>query len=134
MVIGMLDGLLINIESPNNKETMNQEDYHSGHKKRGGINFQGLCDAKLRFIYAIMTTPGKTDDLKAYRFSKLAKLIEGLPPGFFCGDDNAYVNTEHLPLLFRQSDPVPSYACIRLTLPARIRKLLTFGTYMCEND
>jgi hypothetical protein len=70
MVIGMLDGLLINIESPNNTETMNQEDYHSGNKKRVGLNFQGLCDANLRFLYGTMTTPGKTNDLKAYCFSK----------------------------------------------------------------
>jgi hypothetical protein len=59
-VIGMLDGLLINIESPKKMETKNQEDFCSGHKKQIGLNLQGLCDAKLKFLYVTMTTPGKT--------------------------------------------------------------------------
>jgi hypothetical protein len=43
-----------------------------------------------------MTTTGKTNDLKAYCFSKLSEMIEGLLSGYFVGGDSAYVNSKHL--------------------------------------
>ena len=95
-VVGMLDGILIGTLSPSKKEATNQDDYRSGHKKRIGLNCQAMCDAKLRFIFVSVLCPGKTHDLTAYEHSRLSKLVESLPEGYFCGGDNAYVNSEHL--------------------------------------
>ena len=60
------------------------------------MNCQALCDSSLRFLFVSVKSPGKTNDLKAYRMSKLYDLIESLPEGYWCGGDNAYCNTEHL--------------------------------------
>lgn len=95
-VIGMLDGILISTRSPSKEEVNNPEDYRSGHKKRIGINCQAMCDAKLRFIFVSVKCPGKTHDLKAYEHSELSRMVENLPEGYWCGGDNAYVNSEHL--------------------------------------
>jgi hypothetical protein len=95
-VIGMLDGILISTRSPTKRETKRPDDYRSGHKKKIGLNCQAICDSTLRFLFVSVQSPGKTNDLKAYRMSKLCDLIEGLPEGYMCGGDNAYVNSEHL--------------------------------------
>ena len=95
-VIGMLDGILIATRSPMKSETKRPDDYRSGHKKKIGLNCQAICDSSLRFLFVSVKSPGKTNDLKAYRMSRLYDLIEGLPEGYFCGGDNAYCNTEHL--------------------------------------
>jgi DDE superfamily endonuclease len=94
--IGMVDGILIKIKSPSKQEDICISDYRSGHKKQIGINVQALCDAKLRFLYVSAMTPGRTNDYKAYEMSNLSSLIEQLPEGYWCGGDNAYINTEHL--------------------------------------
>jgi DDE superfamily endonuclease len=130
-VIGMLDGLLINIESPKKMETNNQEDFRSGHKKRIGLNFQGLCDAKLKFLYVTMTTPGKTNDLKAYRFSQLSEMIERLPYGYFVGGDNAYVNSEHLIVPFSGRNVTPEQDTFNYYLSQlRVRIENTFALFV----
>jgi DDE superfamily endonuclease len=70
-----------------------------------------------------MTTPSKTNDLKAYRFSKLSEMIESLPYGYFVGGDNAYVNSEHLIVPFSGRNITPeqdtfnyylSQLCVRI--------------------
>ena len=95
-VIGMIDGILIATKSPTKRETNKPDDFRSGHKKKIGLNCQALCDSSLRFLFVSVKSPGKTNDLKAYRMSKLYDLIESLPEGYWCGGDNAYCNTEHL--------------------------------------
>jgi hypothetical protein len=95
-VIGMLDGILITTKSPSRHETNRPEDFRSGHKKRIGLNCQAVCDSSMRFLFISVKSPGKTNDLKAYRMSKLSQLIENLPEGYCCGGNNAYCNTEHL--------------------------------------
>jgi hypothetical protein len=95
-VIGMLDGLLISTKSTSRFETKRPEDFRSGQKKKIGLNRQTVCDSSLRFLFISVKTPGKTNDLKAYRMSKLSQLIENLPEGYCCGGDNAYINTGHL--------------------------------------
>ena len=95
-VIGMLDGLLVCTVSPMRSETNRPDDFRSGHKKRIGLNCQAICDSSLRFLFVSIKSPGKTNDLKAYRMSKLSELIENLPEGYFCGGDNAYCNSKHL--------------------------------------
>ena len=94
--VTMVDGLLVRIRAPSYSDTPKAEDYRSGHKKAYGLNVQAGCDARLRFMFFSCMTPGKTNDHKAYEKSRLSTLIEQLPPGFFAGGDNAYVNTEHM--------------------------------------
>jgi hypothetical protein len=124
-VVGMLDGILIRTVSPSRRETKRRDDFRSGHKKQIGLNCQALCDSSLRFLFisvkspgmtnvlvtiamlflvthlslllsSVLKIPGKTNDLKAYRMSKLSELVENLPEGYWCGGDNAYCNSEHL--------------------------------------
>lgn len=94
--VGMMDGILIRIKVPSKRETNQAEDFRSGHKKAYGVNVQAVCDADLRFLFVSCMTPGKTNDLKAYKKSYLSELVSRLPAGFFVGGDAAYVNGEHV--------------------------------------
>jgi hypothetical protein len=94
--IGAIDGLLIKTRCPGKNETNKPRDYKSGHYKRYGLNAQVVCDRHLRILFASIMCPGKTNDVNAYRHSKIAELIESLPVGYFVVGDNAYVNSNHL--------------------------------------
>jgi hypothetical protein len=94
--VGAIDGLLIKTKCPGKQETNKPRDYKSGHYKRYGLNAQVVCDRKLRIIFASIMCPGKTNDVNAYRHSKISDLIEALPAGYFVVGDNAYVNSDHL--------------------------------------
>ena len=79
------------------RETKKVNEFRSGHKKQTGLNMQAICDAKLRFIFISVKCPaGRTNDVNAYRHSRMSTLVEELPGGYFCSGDNAYVNTDHL--------------------------------------
>lgn len=121
--VGALDGLLVKIFQPTN--VSNPRDYFSGHYQTMGVNVQGMCDSKCRFIYVAIGGPGKlcqrlfhhnfyklltnslllnfycpatgcTSDLRAYKGIALPALVENLPVGFHIVADAAYMVTEHL--------------------------------------
>jgi hypothetical protein len=48
------------------------------------------------FVCTSLLCPGKIHNLKHYRKSVLSSLIENLPDGYYCIEDNAYCNSEHL--------------------------------------
>lgn len=128
--IGMLDGILVRIKAPSIPRA---EDYRSGHKKAYGVNVQACCDARLRIMFLSCKTPGKTNDLKAYRKSDLSRLIESLPEGFWVGGDNAYVNSEHMLVPFPGADNVPRNDTFNYYLSQlRIRVEMTFGVMVAR--
>ena len=96
MAVPFIGGILIKTRSPSKKETVRVTDFYSGHKKFVGLNVQVLCDAKKRILFLSVLCPGKTNDLVAYKLSKISSLIEGLPEGYHGIGDNAYVNSNDL--------------------------------------
>jgi DDE superfamily endonuclease len=93
-LVGVTDGLLVRTIQP--ARVPNPRSYFSGHYECFGLNFQGVAEAKLRFIYAGIGGPGSTPDITAYRALSISDLVEQLPDGYYVIGDAAYVPTERL--------------------------------------
>ncbi len=131
--IAMIDGILVRMQAPSSSDTNKAEDYRSGHKKAYGVNVQAACDSSLRFVFVSCKTPGKTNDLKAYMKSALSALVESLPIGYWCGGDNAYVNTEHMIVPIPGSNLDPYQDAFNFYLSQlRIRIEMTFGIWVAR--
>ena len=93
-----VDGLLVRCEAPSSRDAKNPIRFYSysGSKRAYGYNVQGLCDRNYRFLSFCANSPGATNDSVAWKKSKMSKLVEKLPKGFYIVWDNAYTNTEHL--------------------------------------
>jgi len=63
--IGALDGWLCRIQVPTPKDTPNVSSYFSGHYQCHGLNVQASCDARCRFTWISIRSPGGTGDSKA---------------------------------------------------------------------
>jgi hypothetical protein len=94
--VACIDGFLLRIKVPARNETGNVKAYFSGHYQAYGVNIQAACDSKCRFVEVGVVAPGGTNDIAAFRKTKLSKLINKLPIGKFVIGDNAYICSEHL--------------------------------------
>ncbi|KAF4138612.1 DDE superfamily endonuclease [Phytophthora infestans] len=104
--IGAMDGWLCSIVTPPTRkvdQVAEGEDpgagvraYFSGHYGTMGINAQAVCDHYCRFTYINASNPGGSNDVKAYRESRIPWLVEGLERGLYVVTDNAYMATNHL--------------------------------------
>ena len=129
--VAAIDGMLLRIQTPASSETGNVRAYFSGHYHDYGINIQAACDSQCRFLYASCAAPGGANDLRAYRCTTLASLVDALPPGKYVVGDNAYICSEKLLTPFSGSQkqhPVNdafNFYCSQL----RIRIEMTFGLF-----
>lgn len=130
--VACLDGLLLRIKVPSASETGHVKSYFSGHYQAYGINIQAACDRYCRFVFAALAAPGGTNDIAAYRKTKLPELIEGLPLGKYVVGDNAYICSEHLLTPFsgdQRRDPAKDAYNFYLS-QLRIRIEMTFGLFV----
>ena len=74
----------------------NVKAYFSGHYQCFGVNVQGICDSKLRFLFLASAAPGRCDDIVVFPCCCLQPIVNGLPLGYYIISDNAYVCSEHL--------------------------------------
>lgn len=86
-LIGAIDGLYISIVPPA-RNAAQYVSYKGGHS----LNLQAVCDAKARFTWFSMHSPGGTHDGLAFRLSNLCTAMrEGkMPPECFIVGDAAY--------------------------------------------
>jgi hypothetical protein len=98
--LGAVDGILIWLQKPMAKDyeltNCGPAKFYCGRKKKFGLNMQGTCDAKRRFLDVSINHPGATSDYLSFETSPLKHLIS--QPGFLDDGlcwygDNAYVNT-----------------------------------------
>jgi DDE superfamily endonuclease len=72
--------------------------FFCGRKKKLGLNMQGVCDAKRRFLDVYIGHPGSTSDFLSFQTSPLHHQLEQpkfLHPDLHLFGDNAYVNTNY---------------------------------------
>lgn len=104
-VVGAIDGLLIHTNKPAKDEVSNQADFYNGHYMRFGLNIQAVCDAKCRFIYFCVSSPGKTNDARAFsRCEGLTKAIDNFPEPYFLIGDNAYPLSKTMLIPYNAAD------------------------------
>lgn len=95
--VGVIDGFLLQTCTPSvSGSNGNVKAFFSGHYQCYGVNIQGICDSKCRFIFLASAAPGGCNDIVAYRRCGLQPMINSLPLGRYIIGDNAYVCSEHL--------------------------------------
>jgi hypothetical protein len=101
--VGCIDGMLLWIERPMAADCKvadcKPKKLFCGRKKKFGLNFQGVCDAKGCFLNVCIGHPGSTSDFFAFCTSSLKNKLE--TPGFLqegkcLFGNNAYVNTSYM--------------------------------------
>jgi hypothetical protein len=85
-------------------EMLNIASYFSGHYQCHGLNVQGACDARCRFIFLSIQCPGGTDDSRAFYGTKLDDFWKKIPDGFSAVADNAYTLSATLIIPYSGSD------------------------------
>ena len=101
--VGALDGLLIWIEKPSEKECtrvgVGSKKFYCGRKAKFGLNLQALCDARRKFTFVSLQFPGSTSDFLTWECTGFKEKVatEGfLAPGLCIFGDCAYTNTKYL--------------------------------------
>jgi len=96
--VGCLDGLLLKIRTPSNKEAGNVKAFLLWSVPSiCGINIQSVCDTKCHFISVCIASPGGCNDMAAFqRNPLLPEIVQQLPMGKYIIGDNAYCCSEHL--------------------------------------
>ena len=74
--VGCINGYLVHICSPSNKEVINVNAYFSGRYKKYGINIQCVCDSMCRFLYVSVFLPGSQSDINAFRSTCIPQYLE----------------------------------------------------------
>ena len=106
-VVGAIDGWLASINKP---MVSNDADYFSGHYFCFGLNVQAVCDARCRFLYFGVTSPGSTHDSRAFaRCEILQQWIESLPNNYFLVGDNAYPLSNKLLIPYKGAEKRQKY-------------------------
>jgi DDE superfamily endonuclease len=97
--VAAIDGLLLWIEKPSSRDcrvsTVGAKKFFCGRKHKFGMNFQGTCDARGRFVDISIRHPASTSDFLAFSTSTFQSKIERpgfLAPGLCIFGDAAYVN------------------------------------------
>jgi hypothetical protein len=101
--VGAIDGILVWIHKPSKKDMKDngfgEMKCFCGRKKKYGLNMQGTCDSRGRFLDVEIGFPGASSDFFAFTHSKLREKV-GAPgflyPGLCLFGDNAYVNTRYM--------------------------------------
>lgn len=106
--VGATDGLLIWIEKPSKRDCdvarCGEKKFFCGRKHKFGLNLQGTCDARGRFLDMSIGHPASTSDFLAFTTSRFHKLIETegfLAPGLCIFGDSAYVNNGYFVTPFK---------------------------------
>ena len=90
--VGCIDGLLQKTLAPRYTEVDNVRSYYSGHYEHYGLNCQGICDARLRFLFFGVVGCGSMNDNIAYTLAgSLSNTIKNLPQEMFIVGDAAYL-------------------------------------------
>ena len=101
-----VDGMLV----WTNKPTEQHEDldigpakFYCGRKKKFGINMQGVCDHKKRFLDVVLGHPGSASDFTVWQMCSLRDRMEAglLSQGLVIYADNAYINTPYMATPFK---------------------------------
>lgn len=84
------------------------------HKGKFGLNMQGVCDAKGRFLDVPIGYPGSALDYLAFVASALrtkAETLGFLAPGLVLHGDNAYASNNNMATLYKNVKSGSKDAC-----------------------
>lgn len=117
--VGCIDGLLVWIDKPRKtscvRAGVDSGKFYCGRKGKYGLNLQGVCDARRRFLDVSISHPASASDYLAFitssLYQKLTSVDTALPPGYCLYGDNAYVNDSFMAVPFPNtaSGPKDSY-------------------------
>jgi DDE superfamily endonuclease len=106
--VGAIDGLLLWIERPSKRDldesTVGAKKFFCGRKHKYGMNLQGTCDARGRFLDLSICHPASTSDFLAFTTSRFHRKLETpgfLAPGLCIFGDSAYVNNGYFVTPFK---------------------------------
>ena len=104
---GCIDGMLLWTEKPTEASCIfaqcQPKSFFCGRKSKFGLNFQGICDYRGRFLDVACGSPASTSDFLAFTVSKIYLRLEDdlLAPGLCLYGDAAYVNNRYMATPFK---------------------------------
>jgi DDE superfamily endonuclease len=108
--VAAIDGILIWIPKPTDKECEKMQcgpkKFYCARKKKFGLNMQGTCDLKGRFLDVPIYHPGSTSDYLAFVTSPLYHNQEKpgfLAPGLAIFGDGAYSSNRYMVTPFKMA-------------------------------
>jgi hypothetical protein len=107
--------------------------FFCGRKRKFGLNMQGVCDSKCRFVDIHVKQPGATSDYLAFNCLELKGLLERpgfLAPGLCLFGDNAYMNTTYMATPYKGVVPQSKDAYNFFHSQLRITIERTFGMFV----
>ena len=106
--VGALDGYAVRIRRPSLHEVANPLDYVN-RKGFFSLNMQAICDAKCRFLFISIETPGSTHDASAFALSSFCERWSAQcgSKAWYIAADAAYPISENIvtPWQGRNLDP-----------------------------
>lgn len=108
--VGAIDGMLLWLEKPTEADCeiakCPPKRFFCGRKHKFGLNFQGVCDSKGRFLDIACGSPASTSDFLAFTLSSIFRKLEDmeshfLAPGLCLYGDAAYVNNRYMAVPFK---------------------------------
>jgi hypothetical protein len=132
--VGAIDGMLVWMNKPNITDQriigFGPTKFFCGRKMKYGLNMMDVCDSRRRFIWVEINMPGAASDFYAFDESVLKAKLESdgfLRPGLCLFDDNAYVNTPYMCILWRNVSRGPKDAMNFFRSQLRINIECAFG-------
>jgi hypothetical protein len=132
--VGAIDGILIWTHRPSEEDCSmagcGAKKFMCGRKKKVGLNMQGTCDARGRFLDVSISHPGTTSDYLAFMTFLLRHKLEEpgfLAPGLVLFGDNAYVNNKYMCTPFKSILQGPKDAYNFYQSQLRINVECSFG-------
>ena len=103
--VGCIDGLLIEIKHPSERERGNSPNsYYSGYYCCYGLNIQAVCDVNMHLIFFSIAAPGKSSDQAALGKTSLYSIISQVPLGLYVIGDAAYTVSDQMLVPFTGSN------------------------------
>jgi hypothetical protein len=76
----------------------------ANQRSKGCVNVQATCDAKCKFTYLSVRSPGGTWDSRAFYGSSLKDFLDEIPRGFYAVGDSAYTLSSSLLVPYTGAD------------------------------
>ena len=102
--LGVIDGLLQPVQCPSKHERGgNQSEFYIGNHQSYGVNYQGVSDVWLRFLFFEVAVPGEYSDQVSIEATRFPDILASFPNMHYIIGDAAYLISSKIIIPFTGS-------------------------------